>query len=236
MTRAAIFDVDGTLIDSVDLHAEAWVEALRRFGIEAGFASVRHEIGKGADQLLPMFVPADLLARREEEITAYRSDLFKRDYLARVRPFPGVPQLFRRIREAGIAIVLASSGKAKEVDIYARIAGITDLIDAKTSSDDVETSKPAGDIFAAALAKVAPIGRESAVVIGDTAWDVIAAGKVGLPTIALRCGGFPEEELRRAGTVAIYDDPAELLARFDGSPLAPGWHPPAPRGAPSDTA
>lgn len=223
MTRAAIFDVDGTLIDSVDLHAEAWVEALRHFDIEVGFAAIRHEIGKGSDQLLPMFVDSDLLARKEEEITAFRSELFKRAYLKRVRAFPSVPELFRRIRAAGITIVLASSGKADEVDAYIEIAGIADLIDAKASSDDAEKSKPEGDIFAAALAQIAPIGPADAVVVGDTAWDVIAAEKVGLPSIALRCGGFPEEELRRSGTVAIFDGPADLLARFEESPLAPGW-------------
>lgn len=223
MTRAVIFDIDGTLIDSVDLHAAAWVEALRHFGFTVDDGRMRHEIGKGSDQLLPVFLPQKVLDERGEEISAFRSDLFKRDYLPRVRPFPAVPDLFRRIRERGSTVVLASSGKADEVDVYAQIAGIADLIDEKISADDAERSKPHGDIFAAALARIAPVGAEEAVVVGDTAWDVIAARKVGIRTVALRCGGFPEDELRDSGALAIFDDPADLLARFDSSPLAPEW-------------
>jgi HAD superfamily hydrolase (TIGR01509 family) len=222
MTRAVIFDVDGTLIDSVDLHAACWVEALRHFGIEAPFAALRHTIGKGGDQLLPDFVPAERLAREEDEISRYRSDLFKREYLARVRPFPGVPALFGRIRAAGQQIVLASSGKADEVERYAAIAGITDLIDGRTSADDAEHSKPAPDIFLAALTKLSPLRADDAVVVGDSPWDVLAAAKAGIRCVGVLCGGFPESELRDAGAIAIYRDPEDLLARYEGSPLAAG--------------
>ncbi len=219
MTRAAIFDIDGTLVDSVDLHAEAWIEALRHFQVEADFGAMRHEIGKGGDQLLPVFVPEDMLSERGEEITSFRGDLFKRKYMPRVRAFPKVPELFRRLRERGTTIVLASSAQADEVDRYVSIAGIGGLIDASVSADDAERSKPDGDIFAAALAKIAPLGPADAIAIGDTAWDIIAAKKVGLRTVAVRAGGFPEDELREAGAVAIYDDVADLLARLESSPL-----------------
>lgn len=221
MTRAAIFDIDGTLVDSVDLHADAWVKALAHFGVTVDHAFMRHEIGKGGDQLLPQFLTTDELRSKEEEISAVRSDLFKRECMAQVRPFPAVPDLFRRLREAGITIVLASSATSDEVDAYAGIAGIEGLFDAKVTSDDVERSKPHGDIFAAALERLAPIPAADAVVIGDTAWDVIAAGKAGLSAVGILCGGVPERELRGAGAVALYRDPADLLARFETSPLAP---------------
>ena len=222
MIRAVIFDVDGTLIDSVDLHAAAWVEALRHFGIEAPLGAIRHTIGKGGDQLLPEFVPADQLAREEKAITDFRADLFKRVYLPRVKAFPGVPALFGRIRAGGHKVVLASSGKADEVERYAAIAGVGDLIDGRTSADDAQHSKPAPDIFLAAMEKLAPMGAEEAVVVGDSPWDVIAATKAGIRCVGVLCGGFPQDELREAGAVAIYRDPEDLLAHYDSSPLASG--------------
>lgn len=221
MTRAVIFDVDGTLIDSVDLHAEAWVEALRHFRVEVPFEAMRHEIGKGGDQLLPMFVPAERLAREEEAISAFRSDLFKRDYLPRVKPFPAVPALFEALRRSGQTIALASSGKADEVARYAELAGISQLVDVTVTADDAERSKPQPDIFAAALAKLAPIGAEDCVVIGDTPWDAIAAKRAGIRFVGVLSGGFPEAELRDAGAIAIYRGPQDMLARHAGSPLAP---------------
>ena len=223
MTRAAIFDIDGTLIDSVDLHTDAWVEALRHFGFDVPRHEMRRQIGKGGDQLLPQFVPRDVIDRRGAEITAYRSDLFKRTYLPRVKPFGGVPELFRTVKAAGIRIVLASSGKAEEVDVYAEIAGVSGLVDETVSADDVDRSKPHGDIFAAALERVAPITAADAVAVGDTRWDVIAAGKANLSIVGVLCGGVPEAELREAGAVATYADPADILKRFLASPLAPAW-------------
>jgi HAD superfamily hydrolase (TIGR01549 family) len=220
MIKAVLFDVDGTLIDSVDLHARAWQEALAHFGYDVAFDVVRSQIGKGGDQLMPVFVPKDDLERRGEELETYRGDLFKRKYLPQVRPFPKVRDLFERLRADGKAIVLASSGKAEEVKRYMDIARIADLIDASTSSDEVERSKPYGDIFAAALGKAAPARAEEAIVIGDTPYDAQAAGKVGLRTIGVLCGGFPEADLRAAGCSAIFRDPADLLARYEHSPLA----------------
>src|SRR3712207_2457307 len=171
MPKAVIFDVDGTLIDTVDLHAAAWVETFRRYGREVSHDEVRGQIGKGGDQLMPVFLPADLIERQGEEIEAFRKELFKRDYLPRARPFPGVRPLFERIRAAGQHIVLASSGKADEVEHYKKLADIADLIDDATSSDDAERSKPYPDIFQAALGRIAPIGPEDAVVVGDTPYD-----------------------------------------------------------------
>lgn len=221
MIRAVIFDIDGTLIDSVDQHTAAWVEALRHFGIEVPPGRMHHEIGKGGDQLLPVFLPPDRLEREAEEISQYRADLFKRQYLPRISALPGVPALFQRLRLAGQKIALASSGKADEVKAYAQIAGVTDLVDMTTSADDAAHSKPAPDIFEAALAKLAPIRAEECVVVGDTPWDVLAAQGAGLACVGVLSGGFPEAELKEAGAVAVYRDAEDLLANYDTSPLAP---------------
>ena len=222
MIRAVIFDVDGTLVDTNDLHTASWVEALRHFGHEIPFETVRRQMGKGGDQLMPAVLPREVVERQGEEIEAYRGDLFKRDYLPKAKAFPGVPALLRRVRDAGQRVVLASSSKADEVERYKEIAGIAGLTDAETTKDDAERSKPSPDIFRAALEKIAPIPPEEAVVVGDSPFDAEAAGKLGLRAVGLLCGGFPEDELRRAGFVALYRDPADLLANYDRSPLAPG--------------
>jgi HAD superfamily hydrolase (TIGR01509 family) len=220
MVKAVIFDIDGTLIDSVDLHAASWQEALRHFGHDLPHERVREQIGKGSDLLMAALLPEDEVRRRGEEIEAYRLDLFKRAYLSRVRPFPMVRELLERIEAAGPRIALASSAKREELERYKRIAGIDDLLDAETSSDDAERSKPHPDIFEAALARLEGIRVEEAIAVGDTPYDAQAAGQLGLRTIGLLCGGWPEEKLREAGCVAIYRDPADLLRDYDRSPLA----------------
>jgi HAD superfamily hydrolase (TIGR01509 family) len=221
MIKAVIFDIDGTLIDTVDLHAEAWVEALRHFGYEIAFQDLRSQIGKGGDQILHGLLPPEVIEGRGDEIKEFRSDLFKRDYLDRARAFPGVRALFERIRRAGQKAVLASSGNADEVERYKTIAGIADLIDSATSSDDAERSKPFPDIFQAALAKLAPLTPEEAVVIGDTPYDAEAARTARMKSIGVLSGGFSEQALREAGCIAVYRDAEELLHRYESSPLAP---------------
>src|SRR5438105_774753 len=136
--EAAVFDVDGTLIDSVDLHARAWQEALAHFGHRLAFEEVRAQIGKGGDQLLPVFLSRDEVALKGETIEAWRSDLWKREYLKRVRPFPAVRELFQAVLRCGLRIALASSSKKDELELYQQIAGIDDLIHAETSADDAE--------------------------------------------------------------------------------------------------
>ncbi|MEA1832716.1 HAD family hydrolase [Methylobacterium durans] len=217
--KAVIFDIDGTLLDSVDLHARAWVAAFRHFGVETEEAAVRAQIGKGGDQLMPVFLPEERVAREGETIEAYRSDLFKRDYLSQVRPSPGVRALFERIRGDGRRLALASSGKKDEVAHYQEILGIGDLVDVATSADDAERSKPHPDIFAAVIEKLRPLGVREMIAVGDTPYDAEAAAKVRLATIGVLCGGFPEADLSAAGCTAIYRDPQDLLDGYDASPL-----------------
>lgn len=217
--RAAIFDIDGTLLDSVDLHAKAWVEAFAHFGVETAQADVRRQIGKGGDELMPVFLTPERVAREGKDIAAFRSELFKTAYLDAVRPFPAVRPLFERIRAAGLRIALASSGKRAEIEHYQEILGIADLVDAATSADDAERSKPHPDIFEAAIERLSGIDRDAMIVIGDTPYDAQAAAKAGLRTIGVLCGGFPETDLNAAGCIAIYRDPQHLLDQFEASPL-----------------
>jgi len=149
-----------------------------------------------------------------------RSELFRRDYLPRVTAFPKTRELFERIRQEGTQIALASSAQEAEIQVYKRLVHIEDLLAGETSADDVEQSKPHPDIFAAALKEVGNPPTDEVIVVGDTPYDAAAAGKLHLRTIGLLCGGWTAEELQQAGCVAIYRDPADLLARYPESPLA----------------
>jgi HAD superfamily hydrolase (TIGR01549 family) len=217
---AVLFDVDGTLIDSVDLHAKAWQETLAHFGKRVAFEEVRAQIGKGGDQLLPVFFSREELSLRGENIEQHRSELYKRDYLKRIRAFPAVRELFQEILRRGIRIALASSAKGEELQIYKEVAGIADLVETETSADDAKRSKPHPDIFQAALKRLGNVERSRTFVAGDTPWDAIAARRCGLETLGMLCGGFAEADLRAAGAIEIYRDPADLLARIDSSALA----------------
>jgi len=218
--KAVIFDVDGTLVDSVDFHARAWQEAFAHFGKQIPFEKVRYQIGKGGDQLMPVFFTKEELDEFGEEMEKYRGDLYKREYLPRVVGFPSVRELFERVRGEGQRIALASSAKEEELGAYKKIARVEDLVEEQTSADDAEKSKPHPDIFEAALAQLGDVKPSEAVVVGDTPYDAEAAGKAGLVTVGLLCGGFPAEDLRAAGCVRVYRDPSELLADYDDSPLA----------------
>jgi HAD superfamily hydrolase (TIGR01509 family) len=218
MPQAAIFDIDGTLVDSVDLHASAWQEALVKFGHDVTFEQARSQIGKGGDQLIPVFLSDVEQKDHGEEMEEWRGKLFKSKYLPLVRPFSAVPQLLRRVHDAGLKVAAASSAKKSELEVYLDIARIKDLIDVAASSEDAERSKPAPDIFQVALAKLGIEGPE-AVAIGDTPYDAKAARKAGISTIGMLCGGFTEADLRKGGCVAVYPGPGALLACFDASPL-----------------
>jgi phosphoglycolate phosphatase-like HAD superfamily hydrolase len=219
MPKAAIFDVDGTLLDSVDLHALAWHEAMEKFGHDVSFEQARGPIGKGGDKLIPHFLSEDAQRDHGKEMEEWRGNRFKSEYLPLVRPFSAVPDLLRRVKDAGTRIAVASSAKKDELDKYLDIAGIGDLVDVTTSSDDVKESKPAPDIFVVALSKLG-VECGDAVAIGDTPYDAEAAGKAGIRTIGVLCGGFTESSLRQAGCVQVYPGPAALLACFGNSLLA----------------
>jgi HAD superfamily hydrolase (TIGR01549 family) len=220
MIEAAILDVDGTIVDSVDLHAKAWHAAFAKFGKKISLSQIRRQIGKGADQLLPVFFSKQELDEFGKELDGHRSELFEKEYLPLVKGFPKVRELFQRIKRDGKRIALASSAKAKEIEIYKNIAKIGDLIESETSSEDADKSKPHPDIFEAALRRLPGVTLDQVIVVGDTPYDAEAAAKANLQTIGLLCGGWKEKELRQAGCIAIYKNPADLLAHYDKSPLA----------------
>ena len=212
---AFIFDIDGTLVDSNELHVDSWDRAFRHFGKEFPRQKLEAQIGKGSDQYIPEFLTPNEIKRFGKELDDYRSELFKKEYLPRVRPFPKVRELFQRIRDDNKRITLASSGKKKDTEYYIDLLHVADLIDGYVSGDDADSSKPEPDIFAASLKKLGNISPADAVTVGDTRFDVEAAGKAGLKTIAVLCGGTSETVLREAGAIAIYNDPADLLAHYD---------------------
>jgi phosphoglycolate phosphatase-like HAD superfamily hydrolase len=198
MPCAAIFDVDGTLIDSVDLHALAWHRAFSKFGHSVTFEQARRQIGKGGDQLLPVFLSEAEIEDHGSEMEEWRGKLFKSEYLSLVRPFSGVPELLDQVRRYGSLVAVASSAKADELEAYLDIAGIKDLVDITTSVDDAKHSKPAPDIFLSTLAK-AGVQAFEAIVIGDTPYDAEAALRAAIQPVGLLCGGFLEEDLRKSG-------------------------------------
>jgi HAD superfamily hydrolase (TIGR01549 family) len=218
--KAAIFDIDGTLLDSVDLHALAWCEALVRFGHRAAFKQVRSQIGKGGDKLIPVFLSESERRDHGQELEQWRGERFRSFYLPLVRPFAAVPELLQRVRGEGLRIGVASSAKQNELQDYLDIAQIRRFVDETVSSGDVDESKPEPDVFISILRKLGVDGAD-AVAIGDTPYDAEAAGKTGIRTIGVLSGGFPEALLRRAGCSEIYAGPAGLLAELETSLL--GW-------------
>jgi HAD superfamily hydrolase (TIGR01509 family) len=214
MLDAIILDVDGTLVDSVDLHTRAWQEALAHFGYSVDFEDVRAQIGKGGDQLIPVFVPASDLDQVGPRLEKYRTELFTTKYLDQVRAFPKVRELVRALQTDRKRVALASSAKDEELEHYKRLAGIDDLIKAQTSSDEAERSKPYPDIFQAALHKLGQPRPSACVVVGDSPYDAQAAHRAGLRSIGVRCGGFPDAVLCSAGFATLYDAPADLLHAY----------------------
>jgi HAD superfamily hydrolase (TIGR01509 family) len=217
-TQAVFFDIDGTLVDSNGYHVEAWYRVFAATGRPIDRHRIAEQIGKGTDNLVPTLFP-NLPDAEVERLGTLHGQFFKADYLDRVRPLPGAAELVRRVHDSGRQAVLASSAGAGERDHYLDLLGIHDAVSTSTTSDDVGTTKPAPDIFAVA-AKKAGVEAANVVVVGDAPYDMEAAAKCGMTRIAVRSGGFDDETLTQAGAQMIVDDVAELLARFDATPLA----------------
>lgn len=221
MPQAVIFDIDGTLVDSVDLHAEAWVKAFEKFGYSATHDQMRNQIGKGGEFILPDFLSDAEIEKDGDAITHYRKTYFHENLLQHVKPFPKVTELFQRLKGDGIRIALASSAQPETAEHYEKLLGVTDLIDGLTCKGDVDKAKPDPDIFIAALEKLGGMPATEAIVVGDSPYDAQAANKIKLSTVGVLCGGFSQEVLQDAGCIAIYQDPADLLEHYDQSPLSP---------------
>jgi HAD superfamily hydrolase (TIGR01549 family) len=211
-----LFDVDGTLVDSNDAHAQAWISAFAEAGTTVDPAEVRRCIGMGGDKLMPVVSGIQEDSPEGQQISRRRREIFKTDHLPHLRAFPDADRLVAILKERGFTLVAASSAKRDELRPLLRIANAERLLDDTTSSDDAEESKPDPDIIQAALKK-SGAAPQDALMIGDTPYDIAAALRAGVGPIAFRCGGWDDSALR--GAIAIYDDPADLLARLDESPL-----------------
>ena len=217
MPKGALLDVDGTLLDSNDAHARAWVEVLAEEGIEVALERVRRMIGMGGDKLLPALTGIDAESARGERISTRRKAIFAAKHLPHLRPFDGARALIERMRAAGLSLTVATSAGEDELAGLLERAGLADLLRRRTSSDDAERSKPDPDIVEAALAQ-AGLAPDDAIMLGDTPYDVAAAARAGVRCVAVRSGGWDDQAL--AGAIAVYQDTADLLARFDDSAFA----------------
>ena len=215
--RGVILDVDGTLVDSNGAHARAWVDALAEQGRPVAYARVRPLMGMGGDKVLPVLTDFAEDSRAGKAVATRRSEIFRIRYLPSVKVFPRVRDLVERMRREGLRVVVGSSASEDDLRALLDKVRVDDLLDDQTSADDAENSKPDPDVVVAALHRLRLPGAD-VLMLGDTPYDVEAATRAGVRTIALRCGGgWSDADL--AGAIAIYDDPAHLLAEYDTSPL-----------------
>jgi HAD superfamily hydrolase (TIGR01509 family) len=212
-----LFDVDGTLVDTTYLHAVAWWEALRQYDRDVPMAEIHRGIGMGADQLLDHLLGEDRDKDADEDLTTAHDVLYG-VWWERLRPLPGAADLLRACAGRGLAVVLASSAKEAELAILRKVVDADDVVTAATSSADAEQSKPAPDILEAALSQ-SGVDPRQCVFVGDAVWDVKAAAKLDIPCIGLASGGTSAAELREAGAVETYRDPADLLRHLGSSAI-----------------
>lgn len=209
--QVALLDIDGTLLDSTYHHALAWARAFAEVGHPVPVWRLHRRIGMGGDRIVAEILGAELAEEVGEEVSS-RWEAAYDEVIGATRLLPGARELLDGLRAAGLEVVLASSSIPKHAEHALRLLVADDRADAWTTAEDAAESKPHPELLEAALDRTR---GDRAVMIGDATWDAIAAARVGVPTIGLRCGGFGEAELRAAGAVAVYDDPADLLAHLD---------------------
>ncbi|HEY2604068.1 MAG TPA: HAD family hydrolase [Thermoleophilaceae bacterium] len=215
MPPTAILDIDGTLVDTNYQHAIAWYRAFRQHGVILPVWRIHRHIGMGGDQLVAALAGDEVEASRGDDIRAAEKALYF-SLIEEVEPMEGARQLIVDLKDSGHVVVLASSAKADEVEHYLDLLDVRELADAWTTSADVEATKPEPDLVEAAREKA---GGGDAVMVGDTPWDVKAAAKAGIETIAVVTGGFAEAELREAGACAVFESVEELRQRLGETPL-----------------
>ena len=212
--EAVLLDIDGTLLDSNDAHAQAWSDALREAGFEIGSEVVRPLIGMGGDKLLPELTGIEAESAGGKRLIERRKEIFAKEYLPAVRAFPNATQLLDRLRQDGLKLVVATSASDDELHGLLEALGDKSLLEDATSSSDAERSKPDPDIIHAAVAK-SDASAAACIMLGDTPYDVEAASKGGVSIIAVRCGGWGDDDL--AGAAEVYDDPKGLLDNYQES-------------------
>ncbi|MEU3522455.1 HAD family hydrolase [Streptomyces sp. NPDC038707] len=217
MERAAVFDVDGTLVDTNHLHVVTWWEAFRQAGHEVPMHAVHRAVGLGSTDLIAHLLGDGRDRDQDSELSAAHTALYGQ-YFDRLPALPGAGELLRRLRGDGWTVVLATSASGAELGALRRAIGADDAITATASSDDVQQGKPAPEPVEHAL-ELAGVPASRAVFVGDTVWDMRAGSKAGVRCVGLLCGGIPRADLEEAGAETVYADPADLLARLAGSPL-----------------
>jgi HAD superfamily hydrolase (TIGR01549 family) len=216
MADTAIFDVDGTLVDTNYHHALAWFRALRRYDITRPMWRIHRGIGMGGDQFVSAVGGREVEQAHGDDLRAAWAEEFDQ-LIGEVQPFEGAHELLVEVKERGFRLVLASSGKTQHVEAFLDLIDGKSLADAWTTSDDVEKSKPEPDIVAAALGKVE---GASGIMVGDSVFDAEAAAKLNIPTIGVRTGGFSVGELHEAGVLQVFDSLVAFRQALDGTPLA----------------
>jgi len=214
LLKGVIFDIDGTLVDSNDAHAQSWVDTFAEAGYDVPFDVVRPLIGMGADKLLPKSVGISKDSEEGKQLTERRSKIFRERYLPQLRPLEGSRELVLRVRSDGLKAIVATSAKDEELKGLLKAAQVEDLMEEKATASDAKRSKPDPDIVHAAIEE-SDIPPKHLVMIGDTPYDIEAAAKAEVRTIAFRSGGWNDEELQ--GALEIYDGPADLFAHYDSS-------------------
>lgn len=214
--EAALLDVDGTLIDSNYHHALAWVRAFRRHDIVLPLWRIHRAVGMGGDQLVPALVGPELDKEKGDDIRAARDEIYTGGLIDEVAALEGAHELIAELKDRGLQVVLASSSPRDELERYLDLLDARELADAWTTKDDVEATKPEPDLILAALEKAQ---TESAVMVGDTPWDVEAASKAGVETLCVITGGWSKQELREAGAIAVFESVDELRQRLEETPL-----------------
>jgi HAD superfamily hydrolase (TIGR01509 family) len=214
--RGVLFDLDGTLVDTSYLHTVSWWQAFRQAGMDVPMARIHRAVGMGGDHLVHE-VTDGAADEQTEQLTLSHDALYSAHWPA-LRLLPGARELVRHCHQAGLVTVLASSASSAELDVLTTVLDLDEVIDAATGAADAGSSKPAPDIIEVALRK-AGLRPDDAVFVGDAVWDVQACAKVGVRCVGLECGGTSAAELLEAGAVQTFRDPADLLARFAGSPL-----------------
>jgi HAD superfamily hydrolase (TIGR01509 family) len=213
----AILDIDGTLVDTNYHHAVAWYRAFRQQGIVLPIWRIHRHIGMGGDQLVGALTSDRFEEASGDEVRAAEKVLYM-ELIDEVEPMDGSRELIEELKRRGHTVVLASSAKQDEVDHYLNLLDARDLADSWTSSADVESTKPAPDLVQAAL-KRAEGDAKDAVMVGDTPWDIEAAKKAKVPTIAVRTGGFGSAELQQAGAAVLFESVRELFEQLDETEL-----------------
>jgi len=212
-----LLDIDGTLIDSNDANARAWMEALLAHGIEVNYLNLREGVGMGGDNFLPKIAHIESDSPQGKAVSETRGEILKSKYLPTLRAFPQVKELLTRLHGDGLKLVVATSAKSDEADALLKLTGAANLIDAIATTEDAENSKPAPDILQAALKK-SGLAAAAVVMLGDTPYDVESAQKAHIGILGVRCGGWSAPDLK--GALAVYNDPADLLAHYDEWALA----------------